>query len=137
MEYILHPEQYNIIYYISFLSLGSSFYALYNCYYGLSICSGCVFLTSIIYWSYPDYSWRRYLDISYVCLALSYQLYEALNSQYMAYYYLLMFVSISMYPIGIYFYNKNLFWHSTYAHCALHIIANIANFVLYTRSNIK
>ena len=132
MECILYPDQYKIIYNISFLSLGSSIYAVYNGYYCLSICPGGVFLTSINYWIYPDYSWRRYLDMTYVKFAFIYQVYKAYGSQYMIYYYLLMFIAISMYPLGIYYYKKNLFWHSTYAHCILHIIANIANIVLYS-----
>lgn len=58
-------------------------YAVYNGYYGLSICSGGVFLTSINYWIYPNYSWRRYLDMTYVIFAMNYQLYKAYGSQYM------------------------------------------------------
>jgi hypothetical protein len=132
MECILFPEQYKIIYYISFLSIGSSMYAIYNGYYYLSFCPGGVFLTSINYWIYPDFSWRRYLDMTYVKLALIYQLYKAYGSQYMIHYYLLMFVAVSMYPLGIYYYQKKLFWHSTYVHCILHIISNIANVILYS-----
>ena len=93
MECVLYPEQYKIIYNISFLSLGSSMYAVYNGHYSLSICSGGVFLTSINYWKYPTYSWRRYLDINFVCLALNYQLYKAYRSEYMIYYYSLIFVA--------------------------------------------
>jgi hypothetical protein len=132
MECILRPEQYKIIYNISFLSLGSSMYALYTGYYDLSICPGGVFLTSINYWTYPDYSWRRYLDMTYVGLALTYQTYKAYNSQYMLHYYSLTLVAMAMYPLGVYYYKKKLFWHSTYAHCVLHLISNIANIVLYS-----
>ena len=133
MPCILYPEQYNVIYKISFLSLGSSIYAVYNGYYCLSIVPGGVFLTSINYWIYPEYcSWQRQLDMTYVILAGTYQLYKAYNSQYMMQYYTLMAVAISMYPLGVYYYNRKLFWHSTYAHCALHIISNIANIVLYS-----
>lgn len=132
MDCILPPEHYAVIYNVSFLSLGSSIYAIYNGYYSLSICSGGAFLTSINYWKKPDYSWRRYLDMTFVKLALLYQLYKAYNSQYMAQYYLLICFAIGMYPLGIYYYKKELYWHSTYAHCALHIIANIANIVLYS-----
>jgi hypothetical protein len=110
----------------------ASIYAAHNGYYDLSICPGGVFLTSINYWRYPDYSWRRYLDMTYAKLALIYQLYRAYKSQYMLQYYLIMIVAVSMYPLGIYYYKKKSFWYSTYAHCALHIIANIANMVLYS-----
>jgi hypothetical protein len=132
MECILYPEQYNIIFTISFLSLGSSIYAVYNGYYDLSICPGGIFLTSINYWRKPDYSWRRYLDMNYVMLALLYQLYKAYRSQYMIQYYSLTVVAVSMYPLGVYYYKQKQYWHSTYAHCILHIIANLANMILYS-----
>ena len=43
MDCILYPEQYTIIYNVSFLSLGSYIYAVYNGYYGLSIYQAGVF----------------------------------------------------------------------------------------------
>lgn len=132
MECILYPEQYKIIYNISFLLLGTSIYGVYNGHYDLSICPGGVFLTSINYWVYPDYSWRRYLDMTCVIWALNYHLYKAYSSQYMISYYSLMFAAVSMYPLGVYYHKKKQFWHSTYAHCALHIISNIANILLYS-----
>ena len=132
MKCILYTEQYKVIFNVSFLSFGSSIYAIYNGYYGLSICPGGVFLTSINYWIYPDYSWRRYLDMTYVKFAFIYQLYKAYRSQYMAQYYILMFFAASMYPLGIYYYKKKQYWRSTYVHCLLHIISNIANIVLYS-----
>jgi hypothetical protein len=132
MECILYPEQYILIYNLSFLTLGSSFYAVYNGYYYLAICPGGIFLTSVNYWRKPNYSWRRYLDMSYVHLALMYQLYKAYRSQYMLQYYTITLIGVGFYILGIYYYKKKLYWHSTYAHCALHIISNIANFVLYS-----
>ena len=132
MECILYPSQYNLIYNVSFLCAGSSIYAIYNGHYGLSICPGTVFLTSINYWNYPDYSWRRYLDMVCVKISLIYQIYRAYRSQYMIQYYILVLIASSMYPLGIYYYNKKQYWHSTYAHCLLHIIANIANVILYS-----
>lgn len=132
MDCILYPEQYNIIFNISFLSLGSSIYALYNEHYTLSLSTYGVFLTSINYWRKPDYSWRRYLDMIYVKSALMFQLYKAYNSEYMIEYYTLMFFAISFYPLSIYYYKKKLYWYSTYAHCALHIVSNIANIILYS-----
>jgi hypothetical protein len=132
MECILYPPQYNLIYNVSFLTAGSCIYALYNGHYYMSICPGTVFITSINYWSYPDYSWRRYLDMVCVKLALSYQIYKAYRSPYMLHYYILVFMAACMYPLGIYYFRKKQYWHSTYAHCLLHIIANIANVILYS-----
>jgi hypothetical protein len=133
MNCIYCREQYKIIYNISFIILGTSMYAIYNGYYDLSLCSGGVFLTSINYWRSPVYySWQRYLDVSCVRLALMYHLYTAYKSEYMIHYYSLTFLAISFYPLGIYYYKKKMFWHSIYAHSALHIIANIANIFLYS-----
>jgi hypothetical protein len=94
MECILYPEQYKVIYNVSYLLLGSSIYAIYNGHYYLSLCPGGVFITSINYWRYPDYSWHRYVDMIYVKFAISYQLYKAYKSQYMFQYYSLMLFAI-------------------------------------------
>ena len=132
MDCILEPKQYKIIYNVSFLSLATSIYAIYNGYYIISLCPGGVFLTSINYWRKPDYSWRRYVDMTYVKLAICFQLYKAYRSQYMIQYYTIMLLAASFYQLGIYYYKKKLYWHSTYAHCGLHVISNIGNIVLYS-----
>ena len=131
MDCILTEEQYSNIYNTSFLSLGSSIYALHNRQFALALCSGSVFLTSINYWRKPDYSWRRYLDMGVVKSVLLYQLYTAYGSPYMMQYYSLTGAAVGVYGLGVYYYKKNLHWHSTYAHCLLHIVANIANVILY------
>lgn len=132
MECVLYPEQYKMIFNVSFLAVGSSAYAVYNGHYDLAICSGSVFLTSINYWRKPTYSWRRYLDMTCVKLVFMYQLYKAYRCQYMIQYYTIMFFAVSCYPLGIYYHKKQLYWYSTYAHSTLHIISNIGNLVLYS-----
>jgi hypothetical protein len=132
MVEFLKPEQYKFIYKISFLSIVSAVYAIFNKHYLISLCPAGVFITSINYWRKPEYSWRRNLDMIYVQLALMYQIYSAYMSQYMIQYYMTMVLALSMYPLSIYYYKKNLHWHSTYAHSGLHIIANIANIILYS-----
>lgn len=121
----LLPSQSNTIYNTSFLSIGSCMYALYQGRYMLSLCPAGVFLTSINYWRNPVNSWRRKVDMSYVLLALSYQLYIAYRAQYRIHFYTTTLIAGSMYPLSLYYSSKKLYWHSTYAHCALHLIANI------------
>jgi len=128
----LSPSQSNTIYNTSFLSLGSSIYAIYNGYYTISLCPAGVFLTSINYWRNPVNSWRRKLDMVNVFLTLSYQLYIANRAEYRVPFYTTTLIAGSMYPLALYYSNKKLYWHSTYAHCALHVIANIANIILYS-----
>jgi hypothetical protein len=129
---ILCQEQSYCIWQLSFLSLISSLYAIYKGYYDLALVPGGIFLTSINYWRNPDYSWRRILDMTYIKFAVIYQIIRAYQSQYSTLYYMILFISICWYPIGIYFYKKKSFWLSTYSHCILHIIANISNYILYS-----
>jgi hypothetical protein len=132
MDCILKEDQYLTIFKVSFLLLGSCIYAIWNGYYHLSIYPGGVFLTSINYWRKPDYSWRRYLDMCYVHYALITQGYKVYNAQYAMEYYTLSFIACCFFLLGIYYYKRKLYWHSTYAHCALHIFSNVANVVVYS-----
>ena len=131
--YVLYPDQCKLIYNMSYLSLVASIYAIYKGQYLLACCSGGVFITSISYWENPLFdSPRRYIDIAYLSIALFYQLYRAYSSQYMVFYYTIMMVAVSFYPLGYYYYNKGLYWESTYAQCMIHILSNIANIILYS-----
>lgn len=118
---ILIPQQYVFIWRVSFLSLFSSMYAFYKGHYDLTMVPGGVFLTSIIYWYKPDYSWRRTLDVTYVRLAVIYQIIRAYNAQYSNIYYSTLFLSICFYPLGVYYYKNNHTWSSTYAHNSKYI----------------
>jgi len=129
---ILYPNQYKLIYNVSFISLFTCVYAIIRGHNNLCIVPGGVFLTSINYWKKPTNSWRRYIDIGYVNLALIYQCIMAYTFTYARIYYITVCIALSLYPISIYYYNKQKYWYSTYAHCMVHIIANISNFILYS-----
>ena len=132
MNPIITREQAQYIYRVSYLLPCSSIYAIYRHHYNLAIVPGSVFLTSIHYWKKPDHSYRRYLDMTTVISAFIYQNYMAYNAEYANIYYTLSFFSVVSYPIGIYYYNKKYYWESIYAHMMLHILANMANIVLYS-----
>ena len=132
METILEKEQYTVLYRVSYLSLFSAVYAFYREHYHLAIVPGSVFLSSIHYWKKPDYSYRRYLDMTVVKSAVIYQHYMAYNAEYANMYYTILYIAMLSYPIGLYYYNKKDYWKSTYAHMMLHIVANIGNIVLYS-----
>ena len=129
---ILQPEQYNFLWKTSFLSLFSSLYGIYKGHNDISYSTFAVFLSSINYWKKPNYSWRRYLDITVVNISLIYHLLRAQNSQYSKLYYSTLFTSICFYPLSKYYYNKKLYWYSTYSHSMLHLLANISNIILYS-----
>lgn len=132
METIERP--YILIYKVSHLSLLSFFYALYRSQYTLAIVPVSVFLTSTLYWYKPDYSWRRYLDMVVVKSCFVYQGIMAYNADFGPEYYVIILVAISFYPIGILYDKKGDTLSSTYAHVMLHILANLANIVLYSSS---
>ena len=132
MECILYPEQCRVIFNVSFLTLGSCVYAIYNGHYDFAVCSGVVFFTSINYWRKPTYCWRRKLDMICVKLALIYHLYRAYRAQYMIEYYTIMFFALNFYPLGIYYHEKKLYWRATISHSGLHIFSNIGNYILYS-----
>jgi hypothetical protein len=131
MSTIIPKSHANYLFYLSWLSLGSSFYAMYKSYFGLAFVPGGVFITSINYWRNPDYSWRRYVDIVYVHLSMMYQVYRAYNSQYARWYYLTLCIGCSFYPLAVYYHKKNQ-WLSTFLHGCIHIFGNISNFILYS-----
>lgn len=133
---ILYPEQYWIIWKFSFLALGDCIYAVHRRHYDLALVPGIVFLTSINYWRKPNYSWRRNIDIVCVKTSAIYQIIRAYNSEYYRIYYIFLFLGISFYPLSNFYYNKKLFWHSTYAHIMVHIFGNISNVILYSSNNL-
>jgi hypothetical protein len=134
---ILIPEQYNLIYRVSWISLASTLYALSNKHYTLWFVPGSIFLTSINYWRKPDYSWRRYLDIVVAKTMVAYQLSMAYKSEYALLYYVVSGTALSFYPIGIYYYKKGDHWKSTYSHIMLHVLCNLGNFILYSGAPLK
>ena len=129
---ILYEDQYRFIYKVSYTSLFSTIYAIYRGYYDIALVPGGVFITSISYWHKPDYSWRRYVDMAYVNMAVIYQIYRAYNAENARLYYMVLFFAICFYEIGKYYYKRRMYWHSTYAYSMLHIMANVSNIVLYS-----
>ena len=129
---VLYPDQYNLLWKVSHLCIVSCLYATYRGYYDLAATALCIFISSVNYWQKPDYSWRRYADMACVYLVMAYQIVRAYNSQYRTLYYVLLFISVSFFPLGNYFYSIQQYWYSTYAHCMLHVVANISNWVLYS-----
>ena len=132
MNYPLSKEQTICLYRTSHLFLATSIYAMYKGHYRISIAPGSIFLTSILYWIEPDYSWRRYLDMAVSKTAFTYQMIRAYNAQNAKAYYAISLTAALFYPLGIYFSAKENYWASTYAHMGLHILGNVANVILYS-----
>lgn len=98
-----------------------------------------VFVSSLNYWRYPiRNSWRRWTDITVVFSGLTYQSYYAytihdpvIDSTYLNRYVYLIVLSSVCYGLSNYFMGMGCIWAATYAHASIHLVANIANIMLY------
>ena len=130
---ILSPEQSAVLFRTSFLCLLSLFYGVIKGHYDLAIIGpGGVFITSVNYWRRPDYSWRRYADITYVHFALFYELARTYDAEYRGPYYLLVILSLILFAGAVTCYDINYVWLSVYLHASLHVTANAANLILFS-----
>jgi hypothetical protein len=132
MTVILNKEQYLVLYKSSYIALLSVIYALYQKHYELVIVPTAVFITSINYWSKPDYSYRRYLDMAIVKSTMVYQIYIGYNAQYSGPFLCLWCLAGLSYLVAIGYYKSGDNWKSTYSHLIFHIFANIGNITLYS-----
>lgn len=127
---ILLPEQYNLLWKTSWLSLIPTALLLYKQQVGRATCGVAIFLTSINYWRHPDYSWRRYLDLATVFFCMLYQVINARNAQNRIAYYTLGTSSIVSFVIGMHQYKQNRWWVSTLLHANTHLLASAAQLTL-------
>lgn len=130
---IIPADQSRFLWYVSWLSLPSGLYAVYRGYYDLAAVPLGVLLTSLNYWRYPDYSWRRNLDMSYVFLGMSWQIYRALDAEFSILYYVFLCIGLLCYALSCRVLAKSV-WLSTVFHAFLHIFGNISNVILYSGS---
>lgn len=124
-------RQANYIWRLSWLSLGTTLFAIKQKHYDLALCPGGIFLTSLNYWRNPIPGFRKTLDIGYVLLACSYQLVRAQQAEYSTQFYTLCSLGLGSFCIGIYNHFKKRYWDSIKWHGTLHIFGNISSVVLY------
>jgi hypothetical protein len=126
----------HFIWYCAWSSLASAIYAYsYPESAHFAIVPATVFTSSILYWRNPVRdSWRRTLDIAVVFIGVTYQTYYAYlytKYTYRQIYFTLIGASTACYSLSNYLMTRGRIWSATYAHAAIHIIANVANLVLY------
>jgi len=129
----------HFIWYCAWLSIPSAIYAAtadVEATTRLAIVPSSVFATSLLYWRNPiRNSWRRTLDMVIVFSGATYQTYYAFrhirNTYSMTVYSALIGCSAALYGISNYLMARGLIWPATYAHASIHLVANVANMVLY------
>ena len=105
----LHPNQYRLLTYTSCIPAFVSIYGFKRGYWDLASFSLGASITSVLYWTKPDYSWRRTLDVNFIRGFI-----------------------IVLYVTESQFYLNKKYWLFTYAHILLHILGNTQNLILYT-----
>jgi hypothetical protein len=126
----------HFIWYCAWFSLPSAIYAYSHATSAhLAIVPASVWATSLLYWHNPIRdSWRRTLDIAVVLSGVTYQTYYAFRyapSRTTPTYTALIVMSASCYGWSTYLLTQGHIWPATFAHAAIHIVANLANLVLY------
>jgi len=128
---ILPRQQYMYLWALAWMSFASAVVAVARGYWDLAIVPAGVWLTSILYWHKPDYSWRRYVDMGWVQLALWYQVYRAVGAENMVPFYVIMAFAVASFPVGVYFHGRREVWLCTLCHGVVHILGNVGNMTLY------
>jgi len=129
--FILPPQPAMFLWKLSCLSFISGSYAIVRGHYTLAPVPLGVCITSLNYWRHPTpNSMRRKIDIGYVNLALVYQIYRAVNAQYVTEFWIITLITLSFFPLGVWLNNYSA-WLGTLSHSMVHIGGNIANIVLY------
>ena len=126
----------NYLVFTSCLSLFSGIYALYKKQYNFAIYPLGVFITSINYWIHPIHDWRRYIDMLYVTFAIISQSFYAFEHPNFKPYFITILIGALFYPVSRYFQSVYLPL-STLCHSMIHIVANIANCILYSDTDIN
>ena len=127
---VLPPGPSAYLWRLSWLSLASAVVAVLRGHLDLVPVPLGVWLTSLLYWWRPNYSWRRYLDIACVQFALWYQVFRATHAQHRVPYYVLTFAGVPFFLLGTYLSASP--WSSALCHGMIHILANAANVWLYS-----
>lgn len=102
-----------------------------------------VFATSLLYWRNPvRQSWRRKLDITTVITSATYQTYHSiytpsLSSSTTHAYVTLIGISMIFYLMSQLYMYYGRYWPATYSHASIHLVANVANIILYRGHRVR
>lgn len=129
-EYVLNKQQSKVIYNISYLSLLVTILKASTQPF-VSLQTFIIHITSLNYWKKPLISSNsRKIDITFTLIIGVFNIiYNILN--YNRKYLLFQITGIICYPLSYYYYYQKKYWISTYLHCFLHLLSNIAMYYLF------
>ena len=127
------PKQTSLLLKTSLSTVACVVYAFNKRQHDFALCNAVVLFTSVNYWRDPKYTCkRRYIDIVVVLSSLFYHMCVAFHSQRALQYYTITGLGMCFYHLGCIHYNDKDYWRSAYSHSVLHILANLAQIVLYS-----
>jgi len=129
---ILLPEQSSILLQTSFITLLSIGYSYYREYYDFTFTTTAVQITSIMYWSKPEYNWKRNLDMFLANCSVLYHCVRAYKAERYVLFYSFTMLGVLCYLSSWKLYNQNKIWTSVYLHSGVHIMFNLAILSLYS-----
>ena len=128
---ILLPDQYFFICKISLMMLLSISNSFYHGYYDMSLLATIIQFTSILYWSKPEYNWKRNTDMIVANFTALYHCVRAYGSENSILFYIFTSLGIFCYFISWDYFYKKKYWYSVYSHSGVHICFNLAINSLY------
>lgn len=128
---LLPYEHYRALYTSSFFALMPALYGFYREYWFLALMPSSVFITSINYWSYPTYCWRRNVDIIWVCSTSVYQALLASKLEDNQHHFLVFYSCLFLYTISSICLGSKKMVASTTTHVMTHILGSIGTVIFY------
>jgi hypothetical protein len=93
-----------------------------------ALCSLAIVGTSLNYWRYPVYGFRRNMDIATVSSCSVLNTYTSFYSENQLYFLILTQAAIMCYVV-------NRYYQTIILHCMVHILGNMANVIMYRKIN--
>ena len=121
---------HELCFYSSLAFIVSVSYAYYNDLHLLSFLNLCLLLTSLCFWVEPVNGFNRVLDYIVVIIVTSYQIFLALNYNYLSYFIPLIICSILWIISRWNIYHKK-YKIGCYVWASAHVIFNINNILLF------
>jgi len=129
---ILLPEQCSVLLKTSVIPIFAMGYSYYREYYDFTFSTTAVFTASIMYWSKPEYNWKRNLDMFLANCSVFYHCVRAYNAERYVLFYSFTMLGVLCYLFSWKLYNQNKIWTSVYLHSGVHIMFNLAILSLYS-----
>lgn len=131
-ETICPKSHANVLWYLTWLCLGTGMYGYKRGHMNLFFVPFSVFVTSLNYWRNPVMGLNRTIDVVVVRVGCAYQMYHSLFSTCFWTYAGVLSVALLCYPVSWYLHLNNRPRLGLFFHSMVHCLGNLANVILYS-----